>query len=56
VTPVRYGRGVTRYMQLRNVMARRRVRLVRLTVDKRDLHFLRLVTMHYDHHPFALFQ
>jgi len=53
VTPVSYGRASPGAVQLRNVMARRRVRLVRLTVDKRDLHFLRLVTMHYDHHPFA---
>ena len=45
---------VTRYMQLRNVVARRLVRLVRLAVDKRDFHFLRLVTMHYDHHPFRV--
>jgi hypothetical protein len=31
-------------------MARCFVRLIRLAVDKRDLHFLRPVTMHYDHH------
>ena len=37
-------------VQLRNVMARCLVRLIRLAVDKRDLHFLRPVIKHYDHH------
>jgi len=37
-------------IQLRNDVTRCRVRLLRLAVDKRDLHFLRLVTNHYDHH------
>jgi hypothetical protein len=36
--------------QLRNMMARCLVRLIRLAVDKHDLHFLRPVTKHYDHH------
>ena len=37
-------------IQLRNDMARCRVRLLRLAADKRDLHFLRLVINHYNHH------
>ena len=53
MTPVRYGRAPPA-VQLRNVVARRLVRLVRLAVDKRDLHFLRLATMHYDHHLSAI--
>ena len=45
--PLRPGAPV---VQLRNVMAHFLVRLFHLAIDKRDLHFLQLVTKHDDHH------